>query len=140
MIAIKHIWLILAFVLVNVVSSGQSRMSFNNIPLNKQIHVELLGADKDLLHCYNLYGFAYVTPTDSVTGEFVVSKFADTFSNLYYTDLKLCKIKEFAIKAGRECRHIKVDKGIRLKYPSMDGEVFLNFDPKGPEPVFIPCK
>ena len=137
---VLYISLVLIAICYTTFSQAQHRMSFNKIPLNEKIHVELLGADKELLHCYNLYGFSYSTLTDSATAEFVVPKDADTFANLYETDIKLCQIKEFAIMAGGKCRHIKVERGVQLKYPNMVDEVFLNFDPDGPAPVFIPCK
>lgn len=137
---IYSVFIIVLICIGRLAASAQVEKSFNRIPLNKKIHVELLGADKNVLSCYNIYGFAYVTPSDSSIGEFVVLKDADTFVNKYETDIKLCRIREFAINAGGKCRHIKVDVGVQLKYPDMAEEVFLNFDPEGPSPVFIPCK
>lgn len=119
---------------------GQGRFSLNNIPLNKELNVRLLGCDEELLHCYNLYGFAYVTPDDSMTGEFIVLKEKDDFKDKDFAIIKLCRVREFSILAGKKCRSMKVENGIQLKYPDRMDKVYLNFDPDGPEPVFIHCK
>ncbi len=112
----------------------------NVIPLNEKIEITLLGGDDELLHCYNLYGFHYYDGADSVLGEFIVLKDADSFTNKVDINIKLCRVKEFSIAFGKKCRSLKVDQGIQVKHKGQAEPVFLNFDPLGPEPVFIPCK
>lgn len=121
-------------------AAGQGHFSMNHIPLNQSIRVTLLGSDTELLHCYNLYGYLYTTDIESFEGEFIVPKDADTFSKKTVVTLKLCTVKEFAVQAGKKCRSIPVSSGIQLKYRDKEDKVYLNFDPDGPEPVFIPCK
>jgi hypothetical protein len=119
--------------------SGQE-FSLNRLPLNEPITVNILGSDKEYLHCYNLYGFEWKSPDDSVTGEFIVLKSEDTLQQSGIVKLKLCRVKEFCImRAGRPV-HIPVETGLQLEYPGQQERIFLNFDPAGPDPVFIPCK
>ena len=113
--------------------------SLNRLPLNRTITVRILGCDKEYLHCYNLYGFEWKTPEDSLTGEFIVPKNADSFQNKEIISLKLCRVKEFAIMAGGQCRKLPVEIGLQLEYPGQEERIFLNFDPAGPDPIFIPC-
>lgn len=119
---------------------AQRRVSINNVPLNEKITVELLGADKEALHCYHLYGFTYISDAGPEQGEFIVLKEADTFADKRTVEVKLCRVKEFSILSGNKCRGMAVEQGIQLRYPDKKEEVFLNFDPDGPDPVFIPCK
>lgn len=137
---LHEILFVLLLLTVSNTAIGQGRFSLNPIPLNEPIRVTLLGGDEELLHCYNLYGFSYVTDVDSITGEFVVLKEADSFKNKDFVEVKLCRVHEFYINAGRKCRSMKVQNGILLKYPGQEEKVYMNFDPDGPDPVFIPCK
>lgn len=121
-------------------AGAQGRFSMNRIPLNQPLNVTILGSDTTLLFCYNLYGFSYTSDTDSLQGEFIVPIDADTFRNKTIVSLKLCEVKEFAVRVGKKCRKIPVEGGIQLKFPDREEEVYLNFDPSGPSPVFIPCK
>ncbi len=113
--------------------------SLNRLPLNQPITVRILGCDKEYLHCYNLYGFEWKTPDDSITGEFIVPKDVDSFQHKEILKLRLCRIKEFAIMTAGQCRKIPVDIGLQLEYPGQEERIFLNFDPAGPDPIFIPC-
>lgn len=133
------------FILLIMVCSFAERATaqvaiFNQVPLNETITVTLLGSDKAYLHCYNLYGFEWKTDTDSLTGEFIVLKNEDSFQHQEIVKLKLCRIKEFAIMAAGQCRKIPVETGLQLEYPGVKEKIFLNFDPEGPDPLFIPCK
>lgn len=114
--------------------------SLNRLPLNQLITVNLLGSDEEYLHCYNLYGFEWKSPDDSLTGEFIVLKSQDTFQHKEMVKLKLCRIKEFCIMRARQPVNIPVETGLQLEYPGQEERIFLNFDPAGPDPVFIPCK
>lgn len=119
---------------------GQKEFSYTQVPLQQSVRIRILGSDKQVLHCYNLYGYAYTTPDDSITGEFIVAKNEDTFQNKEYVTVKFCTPKEFMIGAGNACRAIPVETGIELTYPGQSEKVYLNFDTTGPDAVFIPCK
>lgn len=120
-------------------SSGQE-FSLNRLPLGQPITVTLLGSDKEYLPCYNLYGFEWKSPDDSVVGEFIVLKSEDTLQQEEMVKLKLCRIKEFCIIRAGQAVNIPVETGLQLEYPGQAERIFLNFDPAGPEPLFIPCK
>lgn len=114
--------------------------SLNRLPLNEPITVKLLGSDKGYLHCYNLYGFEWKSPDDSMTGEFIILKSEDTLEHKDIVRLKLCRVKEFCIMRAGHPVNIPVETGLQLEYPGQEERIFLNFDPAGPDPVFIPCK
>ena len=136
----KHI---IAFVcvLLSFSAGAQQRISFSLIPLQKDINVHILGSDTSVLGCYNLYGYSYVKGVDTLEGEFIVFKDADSFSMKRGTvQLKLCRVLEFAMPAGNNCRNIPVESGIEITYPGQNEKVFLNFDPTMPDAVFMPCK
>jgi len=128
-----------ALCFVAIKTAGQE-FSLNRLPLNVPITVKLLGCDTEYLHCYNLYGFEWKSPDDSLTGEFIVLKSHDTFQHRDIVKLKLCRIKEFCIMRAGQPVNIPVETGLQLEYPGQEERIFLNFDPAGPDPVFIPCK
>lgn len=41
--------------------------------------------------------------------------------------------------AGGQCRKLPVEIGLQLEYSGQEERIFLNFDPAGPDPIFIPC-
>lgn len=124
----------------SAIHCGAQEFSLNRLPLGEPITVNILGSDKEYLHCYNLYGFEWKSPDDSVTGEFIVLKSEDTLGQTGIVKLKLCRVKEFSIKASGRCIMIPVETGVQLEYPGQEERIFLNFDPAGPDPLFIPCK
>ena len=144
LLTVNRIFLISAIVvsaLTSQLAAAQKPVfTYNTIPLNKSINIRLLGADEQLLQCYNLYGFVYITDEDSISGEFIVPKDADSFHNKDAVFVKLCQVKEFAILIGATCKAITVESGIQLKYPGQKDLVYLNFDPEIPDAVFVPCK
>lgn len=133
------ICLILCILLWQVPVSAQS-VSMNTIPLNESIDITLLGSDTELLYCYNLYGFHYFNGTDTVMGEFIVLKSEDTYKDKVDVTLKLCRVKEFSLMIKDKCRSIQTNDAMEIKHPGEKEKIFLNFNPDGPEPVFIPCK
>lgn len=132
----------ISFLLLSLGTKYADAQSFllNRLPLNENINVTILGCDKQYLHCYNLYGFEWKSADDSVIGEFIVLKSEDTFQHRETVRLKLCRIKEFAVMTAGNCRKIPVEVGLQLEYPGQEEKIFLNFDPDGPDPLFIPCK
>lgn len=120
--------------------SSAQEFSLNRLPLGEPITVTLLGSDKEYLHCYNLYGFEWKSPDDSVVGEFIVLKSEDTLQQKERVKLKLCRVKEFCIMRAGQPVNIPVETGLQLEYPGQAERIFLNFDPAGPDPLFIPCK
>ncbi|MCB9047014.1 MAG: hypothetical protein H6550_12850 [Chitinophagales bacterium] len=137
---IKRLILSILFALFAGKASAQQAFSFCAIPLYETIEVELLGCDKAVLDCYNLYGYNYYKNGDTLYGEFIVPKDEDTFKNKLIVPVRLGRVKEFSIGTPKGCRKLAVDEGIQLKYTDQDETVFLNFDPGMPDPVFIPCK
>lgn len=119
---------------------GQSSVSLNPIPLNKEISIELLGADTELLQCYNIYGFVYDSDGKEIQGEFIVPKDADTLLDVIHFQTKLCRVKEFAISVNGDCKNISTPNGIQIRQKGSSEMLYLNFDPDLPEPVFMPCK
>lgn len=132
--------ILLLFCATVTISYGQTGFSYRQVPLQQTVRIKILGSDKQLLHCYNLYGYSYITSVDSITGEFLVPKNADTFQNKEYVTVKFCTPKEFMIGVGNNCSAIPVETGIELTYPGQSEKVYLNFDTTGPDAVFIPCK
>ncbi len=129
-------------VLIFVAYTGNAQESFsmNRIPLDKEIDITLLGADEELLNCYNMYGFNYFDGRDSIMGEFVVYKDQDTLKGKEHVKVKLSRVKEFSVHTKDGCKSMPTPNGIRINYRSGREELYLNFDPEGPEPVFILCK
>lgn len=124
-----------------VYAQAQGVFSYSAVPLQEHVQVELLGSDKTILQCYNLYGYNYITPTDSFYGEFIVAKSADTFRHKTTATLKFCRIKEFYVMVAEGiCSPIPVEMGIEVAYPGKKEKVFLNFDPAMPDALFVPCK
>lgn len=122
-------------------ADAQQQMSFGMVPLQKQIRVNILGSDTTVFGCYNLYGYDYDTGSNKVQGEFIVLKEADTFrSKKGQIQIKFCRVFEFAMPIGNNCRNIPVESGIEIVYPGQTEKVFLNFDPTMPDAVFMPCK
>lgn len=118
-----------------------AQVGYSVVPLQKEIEVHLLGSDKQVLQCYNLYGYNYITATDSLYGEFIVKKDADTFHGKQDVRLKFCRIKECSLQGpDGKCRAITIDGGIELTYQGQTEKVYLNFDPSLPDAVFMPCK
>lgn len=136
----KHTFSISVLLLTFAFNANAQTTVLNRIPLNKSIEVTLLGVDDGLLYCYNLYGFNYYDGTDSLMGEFLVLKDADTFQEKINTHIKLCRVKEFSVQVGKACRSIKVGEGMQIRHKGQSEPLYFNFDPLGPEPVFIPCK
>ncbi|MCB0698695.1 MAG: hypothetical protein H6551_00485 [Chitinophagales bacterium] len=135
---IVAIWILL----FTVRFSAQAQTpSLNRIPLNEEISVTLLGCDKTTLYCYNLYGFNYNDGVEDIVGEFIVFRDKDTFQNKEEINIKFCRVTEFSIMSHNGgCKPIPASVGIQLDYKDGKEPLFLNFDPSGPEPVFIPCK
>lgn len=140
--SLLHKIILTALIVVAAIDTvaAQSSFSLNPVPLYKPIQIDIVGSDNEVLYCYNLYGFEYTTDDVTVSGEFIVPVENDTFKNKDQVTIKLGTVKEFAIAAGNNCRKIPVSSGIQLKYPNRNEKVYLNFDPDGPDPVFIPCK
>lgn len=131
---------LLCIMLVAFVGKAQPSFSLNKIPLGQDIDITLLGVDKELLNCYNMYGFQYFDGTDSIMGEFVVFKDQDMLQDKTHVKVRLCKIEKFSVMSPQGCRSMPTPEGIRINYRSGKEELYLNFDPEGPEPVFILCK
>lgn len=120
---------------------AQADFGYSVVPLQKEIEVHLLGVDKQVLQCYNLYGYNYILSADTVYGEFIVRKNADTFQKHQPVKLKLCRVKEFSLQApDGKCRPIAIEGGIELTYQGQAEKVYLNFDPSLPDAIFMPCK
>lgn len=138
----KGIFIAILILLLTVRYNARAQSpTLNIIPLNEDIEVTLLGCDKTTLYCYHLYGFKYNDGVEDVIGEFIVFRDKDTFQNKEVVNLKLCRVTEFSIMNGPgKCRPIPTNVGIQLEYRDGREPLFLNFDPSGPEPVFIPCK
>ena len=130
----------ISFLCLSAAGAGAQEFSLNRLPLGEPITVTILGSDKEYLHCYNLYGFEWKSPDDSVVGEFIVLKFEDTLQQKERVKLKLCRVKEFCIMRAGQAVNIPVETGLQLEYPGQAERIFLNFDPAGPDPLFIPCK
>lgn len=121
-------------------ADAQSGFSYNAVPLNKEIKITILGDDKSLLHCYNLYGYEYFDGNVLNEGEFIVPRNADTFAGKSEVEIKFCRVKEYFIWAKDTCRPMPIETGINLRFPDKKEPVYLNFDPSIPDAVFIPCK
>ena len=133
-------WIVAILLIAAQPVAAQNKLRINTIPLQQSITVNIEGGDYQLLQCYNLYGFHYYDGIDSVLGEFIVKKDLDTFVNRVAVNLKLCRVHEFDLLSMGKCRAMPVEMGIQLNFPDRKEMIFLNFDPEGPEPVFMPCK
>ncbi len=132
--------IVIMLLLSGYTSFAQGIVSLNPIPLNKEIRIELLGADTELLQCYNLYGFVYDSDGKEIQGEFIVPKDADSLADVIHFKTKLCRVKEFAISVNGDCKNISTPNGIQIRQKGSSEMLYLNFDPDLPEPVFMPCK
>lgn len=121
--------------------NAQQGFTYNIVPLQKEVSIKILGCDRQVLQYYNLYGYNYISSADTLYGEFIVMKDADTFRGKEETKIKFCRPREFSLLTpDGKCLAMKVENGIELIYKDKEEKVYLNFDPSLPDAIFIPCK
>lgn len=136
----RCIFFVLLMGQVNATCIAQGRPTLSPVPMDSAISITIVGVDKQLLDCYNLYGFIYRDDKDSIYAEFIVLKSEDSLRDYATATVKLCRVRTFFYGANGRCIAMPVDMGVQVRTGRKNDDYFLNFDPEGPEPVFMLCK